>query len=130
MPVREGRAKLWFQTKEEQVRSAPRQDEFDDLLISNIELTTDVEGDDNYCLMFNRKKKEQFLSINGKAQQELSQVQPVIARSTPSTVTRRPTSTSTWQANATTARTGTGTSRRACSAGASATSSSEKYTHT
>jgi hypothetical protein len=50
------------------------QDEYDDLLISNIELTTDVESDDNYCLMFVRKKKEAFLALNDKAKQDLSQV--------------------------------------------------------
>jgi hypothetical protein len=44
------------------------QDEYDDLLISNIELTTDNESDDNYCLMFNRKKKEAFLTLNSQAQ--------------------------------------------------------------
>jgi hypothetical protein len=50
------------------------QDEYDDLLISNIELTTDDEKDDNYCLMFVRKKKEAFLTLNDKARQELTQV--------------------------------------------------------
>lgn len=50
------------------------QDEYDDLLISNIELTTDVESDDNYCLMFVRKKKEAFLTLNDRAKQELNQV--------------------------------------------------------
>lgn len=33
------------------------QDEYDDSVISNIELTTDDEADDNYCLMFVRQKK-------------------------------------------------------------------------
>ena len=43
-------------------------------MISNIELTTDNEDDDNYNLMFVRNKKESFLTLNSKAQQELSQV--------------------------------------------------------
>lgn len=54
------------------------QDEYDDLLISNIELTTDVESDDNYCLMFVRKKKEAFLSLNDRAKQELAQVSQIL----------------------------------------------------
>ena len=50
------------------------QDEFDDNVLSNIELTTDVDSDDNYCLMFVRKKKEAFLTLNARAQQQLAQV--------------------------------------------------------
>jgi hypothetical protein len=42
--------------------------------VSNIELTTDVESDDNYALMFVRQKKEAFLTLNDRAKQELSQV--------------------------------------------------------
>ena len=52
------------------------QDEYDDLVVSNIELTTDVESDDNYALMFVRKKKEAFLTLNDRARQDLSQVHP------------------------------------------------------
>jgi len=43
-------------------------------MISNMELTTDDENDDNYSLMFVRKKKEAFLTLNSRAQQELGQV--------------------------------------------------------
>ncbi len=43
-------------------------------MISNIELTTDDESDDNYCLMFVRKKKEAFLTLNDRAKQEIKQV--------------------------------------------------------
>ena len=51
-----------------------RQDEFDDRMISNIELTTDSEQDENYSLMFVRNKREIFLAPNSKAQQEVGQV--------------------------------------------------------
>ena len=102
------------------------QDEFDDLLVSNIELTTDDESDDNYTLMFNRKRKEQFLQLNARATQELAQVPLGSPRSAVSTRTRLPSSRSTCRASGTTPSTATGTSRRACSAGDSATSSSEK----
>jgi hypothetical protein len=50
------------------------QDEFDDNMISNMELTTDDENDENYSLMFVRSKKEAFLTLNARAQQELGQV--------------------------------------------------------
>ena len=68
---------------------------YDDLLISNIELTTDDESDDNYCLMFNRKKKEAFLTLNARAQQELGQVPSYSDSYTTPTPTRPPSSTNT-----------------------------------
>lgn len=43
-------------------------------MISNMELTTDNEHDENYSLMFVRKKKEAFLTPNSKAFQEVGQV--------------------------------------------------------
>ena len=102
-------------------------DEYDDLLISNIELTSDVESDENYCLMFVRKKKEAFLTLNDRAKQELSQVTPDPFRSAASSAMRPPTSISTLLERGTTASIGTGTCRRAHSLGVSATCCSERY---
>lgn len=42
-------------------------------MISNIELTSDVESDENYNLMFNRKKKETFLTLSPKVLAEINQ---------------------------------------------------------
>lgn len=83
---------------QDQVRTginSTMQDEYDDLLISNIELTTDVESDDNYCLMFVRKKKEAFLTLNDRAKQEINQVRLGPFRSATSLAMRPATSIST-----------------------------------
>ena len=50
------------------------QDEYDDEVMSNIELTTTDYSDDNYTLMFLRSKKENFLQLNDRAFGELTSV--------------------------------------------------------
>lgn len=115
---------------QDQVRTginSPMQDEYDDLLISNIELTTDVESDDNYCLMFVRKKKETFLTLNDRAKQELNQVTSDPFRLEASLVMRPHSLISTLLERGITALTGTGICRRAHSLGVLATCCSERY---
>ena len=96
-------------------------------MISNMELTSDNEEDENYNLMFVRRKKENFLTLNSKAQQEMEQVPSFSPRSTLSSAPITPpvTSTNTSPARETIPSTDTGTFRRASSDGLSATSSSE-----
>jgi len=105
----------------------PIQNEWEDNMISNMELTTDNEEDENYTLMFARQKKENFLTLNSKAQQEMEQVPSFSLRSTTSSAPITPpiTSTNISPARETIPSTGTGTSRRASLDGLSATSSSE-----
>ena len=92
-------------------------------MISNMELTSEKEDDDNYSLLYLRKKRENFLTLNSKAQQEVAQVPSPPSSSARWSATRPTSSTSTSLANVTTPSTGTGTSRRESSAGLSATCS-------
>ena len=103
-------------------------DEYDDLMISNIELTTDDESDDNYSLMFVRKKKESFLTLNSRAQQEISQVTLFPFSFPPSTKTPKNTLINMCLENVITPSTDSGTSKKACLDGVSVISFSEKYT--
>jgi hypothetical protein len=57
-------------------------------MISNIELTSDDESDENYSLMFVRKKKEHFLVPNARATQDMITVRPHLPRSATSWPTR------------------------------------------
>jgi len=61
MPIREGKAKLWFNTKEEQVILTLFQDEYDDKMISTIRIQTLDQSDENYTPIFMRKRQELFL---------------------------------------------------------------------
>lgn len=61
MPIREGKAKLWFNTKEEQVILTLFQDEYDDKMISTIRIQTLDQLDENYTPIFMRKRQELFL---------------------------------------------------------------------
>ena len=127
MPVREGRAKLWFKTKEEQVSPSPIQDEYDDLMISNIELTSMDDKDDNYTPMFTRSKQETFLAFNSKAKEQIRQVLLPTFRENLSTLTVSSSSMNTNWANAITLSTDIGICSVASSDGPLATCSLEKY---
>jgi|NOAtaT_7_FD_contig_41_7247526_length_916_multi_11_in_0_out_0_1 hypothetical protein len=54
MPIQETQAKLWFKTKQEQ-------DEYDDKMISNIELKSTDFDDENFSPVFTRATQEFFL---------------------------------------------------------------------
>lgn len=76
------------------------QDEYDDLVISNIELTTSDEADDNYCLMFVRNKQERFLTLNDKAKSDIAMVTRLLLSSEVSSTIPSSTSTNIFWENA------------------------------
>jgi hypothetical protein len=92
-------------------------DEYDDTVISNIELTTDDEADDNYCLMFVRQKKEAFLTLNSRATDDIQRVIIPPISSTRSIAIPLPSLISIWQARETTLSIVSGTFKRECSDG-------------
>ena len=108
-------------------KAHPTQDEYDDLMISNIELTTTDDNDENYTPMFVRSKQENFLYMNNQAKQSIQQVlnvshRPMLQFKTPSNI-----SITSWQASATTPSIATGTYSEESWDGESPTSSLDKY---
>ena len=96
-------------------------------MISNIELTTTDDNDENYTPMFVRNKQENFLYMNSQAKQSVEKVsnashRPALHFKTPSAI-----STTSWQASATIPSIVTGTYSEGSWAGESPTSSSDKY---
>ena len=96
-------------------------------MISNIELTTTDDNDENYTPMFVRNKQENFLYMNSQAKQSVEKVsnashRPALHFKTPSAI-----STTSWQASATIPSIVTGTYSEESWAGESPTSSSDKY---
>eukprot|EP01015_Nassula_variabilis_P010721 TRINITY_DN186_c0_g1_i10.p1 TRINITY_DN186_c0_g1~~TRINITY_DN186_c0_g1_i10.p1 ORF type:complete len:270 (-),score=53.73 TRINITY_DN186_c0_g1_i10:50-859(-) len=65
MPVKQTKAKLWFDTEEEERN-------YDDLMISNIELKSLDFDDENFSPVFNRSKEEVFLEPSEKARTDFS----------------------------------------------------------
>jgi hypothetical protein len=67
MPIRkgEGRAELWFRSKEEE-------EAYDEKMIANIELKSEDYENENFSPIFNRKTKEYFLERNQNFKDALS----------------------------------------------------------
>jgi len=86
-------------------------------VISNIELTTDDEADDNYCLMFVRQKKEAFLTLNSRASDDIQRVTIDQISSTTSTATLLSSSINISQEKEITLSTENGTFKKECSDG-------------
>lgn len=65
MPIRPGKARLWFSTQEEQ-------DRYDDMMMASIELTQreSIEAP-NFTFLYFKPKKEQFFEPNGKYEQAM-----------------------------------------------------------
>lgn len=107
-----GKSQTLVQNQIREGKHPSTQDEYDDLVISNIELTTSDESDDNYNLMFVRSKKENFLTLNDRARSEISSVNICSIRSTASFRIASTISTNILSASETTPSTETGTSTR------------------
>jgi len=60
MPIRASKSRLWFNTQEEQ-------QEYDDKMISSIEIKSDDMDSENYSPVFTRSKKEYVLKLSDAA---------------------------------------------------------------
>jgi len=67
MPITETQAKLWFETEEER-------QEYDDKVISNIELKSLDFDDENFSPVFNRKTQEVFLQPSERFKSDMVKV--------------------------------------------------------
>jgi len=67
MPITETQAKLWFETKEEE-------QEYDDKMVSNIELKSLDFDDENFSPVFNRKTQEVFLEASERSRSDMAKV--------------------------------------------------------
>lgn len=65
MPIQQTQAKLWHKTQEER-------DNFDDLMISEIELKSQDFDDENFSPVFGRQKQEHFLEASDRLKKEIS----------------------------------------------------------
>jgi len=66
MPVTPTKARLWFDTKEQE-------EIYDDMMMANIEWKTDEDiADENYTIVFNREKQEKFFERTDLAKSELA----------------------------------------------------------
>lgn len=66
MPVNKEIGNLWFETQEEI-------DEYDDLIVSNIELKEDDFNKKSFSILGIRDKKERFFEYNEKALKTMSE---------------------------------------------------------
>lgn len=67
MPIQQTGAKLWFDTKEEE-------QEYDDLMISNIELKSTDYDDENFSPVFSRKTQESFIGVSDRALKDVQKL--------------------------------------------------------
>ncbi|EGR29722.1 hypothetical protein IMG5_149900, partial [Ichthyophthirius multifiliis] len=67
MPIKEGKAKLWFKTKEEEK-------EYDDRMVANIEIKSQDYDDENFSPVFNRKTQEFFLQPSERLTNDVSKI--------------------------------------------------------
>lgn len=67
MPVKETKAQLWFNTKEEAQA-------YDDMMMANIELKSPDSESPNYTILFLRETKERFPVLSDKHKADLAKV--------------------------------------------------------
>ena len=78
MPVNKNIGKLWFDTKEEI-------DQYDDLMVSNIELKESDTESENFTIISLREKKEVIPRLSDKAKTEINNYVKFMLTSTPKT---------------------------------------------